>query len=168
MTRRRNPLLPRTLNEIIRASITSTSELKTLCNALGFDPIIKLIDHITPQEYTSGQPIIANIDHEMAGGTHWVAIIGFPWGSFYFDPFGLPPARDNIAGIDNDNHMFWNDVQIQSTRSGGCGNYCALWLHYTLPEIGDGHEGDLPSKFFEEMDMHPLWVQEGFSSYSVL
>jgi hypothetical protein len=59
------------------------------------------------------------------GGSHWIAL----YKNKFFDSFGLPPSDIVLKnGFKGD----WKGVQIQSMQTGGCGQYCLLWLYYVL------------------------------------
>jgi hypothetical protein len=106
---------------IIRKPVTSKLDLERLCEKLGIPVMIDWIDNYN-KDLESNERIgqILNIDADHIGGSHWVATCG----EHYFDSFGLPPAREWL------DHLKWNQMQVQSRRSGGCGNYAVLWLHY--------------------------------------
>ena len=64
-------------------------------------------------------PSIINMGLLQTGIFHWVAV----YGDYYFDSFGVAPTTE----IKN---KIYSDFDVQSIRSGHCGEYCILWLYY--------------------------------------
>jgi hypothetical protein len=107
----------KSVSEIIRGSVSTQADLEKLCRKLGLEVTFDWIDNYNPNIKNQ----IMNIDEDHIGGSHWVAIYD---NSHYFDPLGLPIARDRL------NYMDYTLIQIQNPTYGACGLYCVLFLYY--------------------------------------
>lgn len=101
---------------ILRNPISSKADLMKLTKRLGLDVSFDWLDNYEP----SIENQILNTDADHIGGTHWVAIHK----DYYFDPLGLPIARDDLL------HLQYTYIPIQDYRQGGCGLYCVLFIWY--------------------------------------
>ena len=107
----------KSVSEIIRSSVSSKADLEKLCNDLGLDVRFDWIDNYDKRNKLN----ILNIDADHIGGSHWIAIYD---NEYYFDPLGLPVARDSLK------YLQYTFVPIQDYRYGACGLYCVLFLWY--------------------------------------
>lgn len=107
----------KTLSEIIRGSVSTQADLEKLCKKLGLDVHFDWLDNFDPNIKLQ----ILNMDADHIGGSHWIAIYN---NQYYFDPLGLPIARDNL------NYLEWTTIPIQRWKFGACGLYCVLFLYY--------------------------------------
>lgn len=107
----------KSVSEIIRSSNATVADLKKICDAMHLNVKFDWIDNYDKRNKNN----ILNIDSDHIGGTHWVAIYNDDW---YFDPLGLPIARDDLE------YLQFTTLPIQDFNHGGCGLYCALFLHY--------------------------------------
>ena len=107
------------VNKIIKQPMTTRSELEYLAQKLNIPNVkvcwLKDCDALPNVNY------IINLGNPHIGGSHWCATSQ----GYYFDPFGIdpPPQLENLQ---------WTPLQIQSIRTGYCGNYCMLWLYYAI------------------------------------
>ena len=135
----------RFISQIIDSSLTTDYELQRICDILGIDvfPIgfkDVVIDNFRNYLMQNGlddsvnYSMILNLqDYGEGNGTHWVALF-CPKGAdynLYFDSFGQPPPS-NIEDISEDmgRKLYYQTNQIQKLQSGGCGQYCVLFLYY--------------------------------------
>lgn len=100
---------------ILHKQESSRSDLENLLESLGIKANV-----MWAKDYPGRGKAILNIGDGI--GTHWVATDG----KHYFDPFGLAPDSD-IPGYED---FEWIPIQIQSMKTGYCGQYCVLWLWY--------------------------------------
>ncbi len=107
----------KSVSQIIRSSISTKAELEKLCRDLNMPVRFDWIDDYDSKYINN----ILNIDSDHIGGTHWVAIYD---DTYYFDPLGMPPARDNL------NYLQYTPIPIQNPKAGACGLYCVLFLWY--------------------------------------
>lgn len=105
------------ISTIIRQSVSSREDLQTLCDRLGFKVDFCWIDDYRPTMRNA----IVNIDEDHIGGSHWCAIYN---NEFYFDPLGLPIARDHLG------YLQYTSIPVQSFKFGACGLYSILYLYY--------------------------------------
>lgn len=110
--------------KIIRSSVSSRDDLEKLSEQLDLNITFDWIDNYNPN--TERQ--ILNIDSDHIGGTHWIAI----YKNYYFDPLGLPIARDSL------NHLQYTYIPVQNYKQGGCGLYCVLFIWYASNNDIDG------------------------------
>ena len=71
--------------------------------------------------------LIINLDDKENQGTHWVAAYK-PQNIakiYYFDSYGVGPPLELLSLKKS---IFYNDKQIQSIYSGGCGQFCLSFL----------------------------------------
>lgn len=108
------------IQSLLNKSMTTRDELEKLLELL----------HIKGNvawsiDFDASQPTqILNIGNGLIGGTHWVAVDNIHKRTF--DPFGLPP----VPFIPKDYN--WVPLDVQNIRYGHCGQFCALWLYYSL------------------------------------
>ena len=132
--------IPRSL---IKKAFTTTSDLKRMAAALNI-PLTAILhkdqlNHIKPQ---AGQTFIINLEDSngQQGGTHWVCFVllnnDHP---IYFDSYGAPPPCNIIDFCKKytNKSLLYSDKQIQSIRSGSCGQYCILFLNTVLKTNGN-------------------------------
>lgn len=105
------------ISQIIRKSVTTQADLEKLARRLHMDVKFDWLDNVDPNAKLQ----ILNTDADHIGGTHWIAIYD---NDFYFDPLGLPIARDNL------DHLQYTTIPIQDYRHGGCGLYSLLFLYF--------------------------------------
>lgn len=110
-----NPLEVKNVMQILHKQESSRSDLENLLESLGIEANV-----MWAKDYPGHGKAILNIGDMI--GTHWVATDG----EHYFDPFGLAPDSD-IPGYEK---LEWVPIQIQSMKTGYCGQYCVLWLWY--------------------------------------
>lgn len=113
------------ISEILRHPISSKNDLEKLAKKLEINDI--KIDWLDNYKYKKNQPQIYNIGIDK-NGTHWVAI----YNKYYFDPLGLPIARNWL------NHLQYTYIPIQNPKSGSCGLYSILFLYYAMRDDIDG------------------------------
>lgn len=118
-----NYLFGNPISKIIRNPVSSKADLEKLANKLGLSIKIDWLDN-----YRDGDIGIYNIDADHIGGSHWIAI----YKEQYFDPLGLPIARDNL------NYLQYTPLPIQNNRFGGCGLYSLLFIYYANKDDIDG------------------------------
>lgn len=121
--RKNNYLFGNPISKIIRNPVSSKADLEKLADKLGIRVVIDWLDN-----YKNGDTGIYNIDADHIGGSHWVAI----YKDMYFDPLGLPIARNNL------NYLQYTTLPIQNFRYGGCGLYCVLFIYYASKDDIDG------------------------------
>lgn len=107
------------ISSVINAGATDKEQLKLLSKKLGIDNV--KINWLKDYDENDKCPQILNIGNPNIGGTHWCAT----YNGEYFDPFGIVPPS-------NLNNLEWVPLQIQSVKSGHCGQYCVLWLYYVM------------------------------------
>lgn len=107
----------KSISQIIRSSVSSKADLEKLSRRLGLNIKFDWIDNYNPQNKLN----IMNIDADHIGGSHWIAIYD---DDYYFDPLGLPIARDHL------NYLQWTTLPIQDWRHGACGLYALMFLYY--------------------------------------
>jgi len=112
------------ISSVINAGATDKEQLKLLSKKLGIDNI--KINWLKGYDKNYKGPQILNMGNPNIGGSHWCAM----YNGKYFDPFGLPPAPPL-------QHLEWVPLQIQSVKSGHCGQYCLLWLYYAMKDEED-------------------------------
>lgn len=89
------------------------------------------LKHIIPK---SGGYVINLQDSTDGYGTHWLGL----WidnkkkTAVYYDSYGIdePIAVNEFIKRSKANKTLRNDKQIQSIKSGGCGQYCIEFLHH--------------------------------------
>lgn len=118
-----NYLFGNSISKILRSPVSSKADLEKLSDKLGLSIKIDWLDN-----YKHGDTGIYNIDADHIGGSHWISIVG----DQYFDPLGLPIARDNL------NHLQYTTLPIQNFRAGGCGLYALLFIYYAKNNDVDG------------------------------
>jgi hypothetical protein len=123
----------KSISQIIRSPVSTQADLQKLCTRLGLKVKFDWIDNYDPHENNQ----ILNIDEDHIGGTHWVAIYR---NQYYFDPLGMPPARDEL------NTLQYTFVPIQNPKGGSCGLYCCLYLWYANMDEMD--------KFYSLFEIH--------------
>lgn len=110
--------------KILRNPMSSMADLQKLAKRLNLNITFDWIDN-----YKRGiDSQILNIDSDHIGGTHWIAI----YKDTYFDPIGLPIARDNL------NFLQYSYIPVQDYTQGGCGLYCILFIWYAVRDDIDG------------------------------
>lgn len=105
------------------------------------------LKYITPKD---GQSFIINMEDSngVQGGTHWVALkIEKNDSPIYFDSLSAPPPCDIIEfckkrNVKNESYKnpIYGDEQIQSIRSGHCGQYCILFLNIAYKKKGSSKD----------------------------
>ena len=84
-----------------------------------------------PQSKPPGKRLyVANTDPAHRPGEHWVAFYFHPNGTcYYFDSYGLPPARQSFHDFMGRNAESWtgNLKRIQHHQSNVCGHYCIFF-----------------------------------------
>lgn len=105
------------ISQIIRGSVSTQADLQQLATKLGLDVHFDWIDNYDPKNKLN----LMNIDADHIGGSHWIAIYN---DDHYFDPLGLPIARD---GLD---YLQYTTLPIQNWKHGACGLYAMLFLYY--------------------------------------
>lgn len=110
--------------KIIRSSVSSRDDLEKLATRLNLNIKFDWIDNYDPKATNQ----ILNIDADHIGGSHWIAIHE----DYYFDPLGLPIARDSLQGLQ------YTRIPIQDYNHGACGLYCVLFIWYASRDDIDG------------------------------
>ncbi len=112
------------ISTVINAGTTDKEDLKILAKKLGIDNI--KINWLKDYDKNYKGPQILNLGNPTIGGSHWIAT----YSGKYFDPFGIiPPPKLS--------HLEWIPLQIQSIKSGHCGQYAMLWLYYMIKDEED-------------------------------
>lgn len=104
------------ISSILKKGMTTKYDLEFLAKKLDLDLKIIWLKDYNPA-YKG--PQIINMGNNLIGGSHWVAT----YNNQYFDPFGINPPP-NLKDIQ------WIPLQIQSIKSGHCGQYALLFLYY--------------------------------------
>ena len=107
------------ISSVINAGATDKEDLKVLAKKLNISPI--KINWLKDYDDSDKGPQILNMGNPNIGGSHWCAT----YNGKYFDPFGIVPPP-------NLNNLEWVPLQIQSVKSGHCGQYSLLWLYYMM------------------------------------
>jgi hypothetical protein len=121
----------------LRNAFTTSSQLRKMANKYGI-PLTAIIhkDNLMHLHPKCGQSYIINMENSNGsqGGTHWVSLIldkdDNNKVAAYMDSFAFPPPCDviNFCKRYTDIPVMYSDKQIQSIRSGFCGQYCTLFL----------------------------------------
>lgn len=116
---------------------TTKAELYRIWRSFSEIPLLVEWDYHYDKKTMYDKPVILNLGNPLQmGGSHWIGL----WRNKFFDSFGLPPS-DII--LKNGFKGSYNKVQIQDIRTGGCGQYCLLWLYYVM----SGREAEFYSLF---------------------
>lgn len=108
------------------------------------------LKHITPK---AGQSFIINMENSngIQGGTHWVALkMEKNDNPVYFDSFNMPPPCSimDFCKRYSNKPPIYGDKQIQSIRSGYCGQYVIYFLIFMYYYKGSAR--DRYQKFLDE------------------
>lgn len=117
------------ISRILRKPATNMDELKKLANSIGINPI--KIEWVRDYDPKTEIPQILNMgspDPRMMG-THWTAVAEVNGRRMYFDSYGLPPTYEILRKSPD---IEYSPLTIQSSMSGGCGQYALLFIHYAL------------------------------------
>lgn len=83
---------------------------------------------------------VVNTDPSHKPGEHWVAFFFTPSEVYYFDPYGIPPARfERILNSRRKRHYFGRRLQGLGQT---CGHYCLYFIlcmqtHYAFNIFGN-------------------------------
>lgn len=148
------------LKKVIDSAISTNYDLDSLAERLGIDLTGILFKDQLFDSFKRNVELLYNgrkeylayiINMEDAGdeGSHWVAIF-LPKKErklIYFDSFGLPPPmavyhcmrflnRSKSSGSKS-YRLIMNAKKIQKISSGGCGQYCIMFIYYMLHKKSD-------------------------------
>lgn len=112
------------ISSVINAGATDRNDLELLAKKLINGPV--KINWLKDYDKNNKGPQILNLGNPNIGGSHWCAT----YNGKYFDPFGLPSPPQL-------QHLEWVPLQIQSIKSGHCGQYSLLWLYYMMRDEED-------------------------------
>jgi hypothetical protein len=114
------------IQSLLNKSMTTKEDLERLLKML------KLNGNVAwSMDFDASKPVqILNTGNSLMGGVHWVAVDNIHKRAF--DPFGLPPNQF----IPSSYH--WDPIDVQNIRYGHCGQYCALWLYYSVRDNIEG------------------------------
>lgn len=106
---------------LLNKSMTTKSDLERL---LKLENIPAVIDWA--YNFDASKPyMILNMGHPLLmGGTHWVCVDNIK--KRYFDPLGTSPPEYIPKSYE------YSNVQIQDFNFGRCGQYCVLFLRYSI------------------------------------
>jgi hypothetical protein len=131
---------------LIKKAFTTTSDLRRIATTLNI-PLTAILhkDQLKQLKPKAGQSFIINMEDSNGpqGGTHWISFVimknDHP---IYFDSYGAPPPCDIIDFCKKytDKPLLYSDKQIQSIRSGSCGQYCILFLNTILKTNGNSRK----------------------------
>jgi hypothetical protein len=113
-------------NRMLNKSMTTKSDLEKMLKIYHITAVVEWA-----YNFDKNKPyMILNMGVPMlTGGTHWVAVDNVK--KRYFDPLGASPPEY----IPKD-YQFSN-IQIQDFNFGRCGQYCVLYLKYSMDDEVD-------------------------------
>lgn len=89
-----------------------------------------------PEKLYKGNYIL-NLDSSEGNGTHWTCFIKEGRNIYYLDSFGLPPPQDQVNRFHKrQDHVLYNDEQIQDIKSVVCGFYCIAFFLFVKTKKG--------------------------------
>lgn len=89
--------------------------------------------------WTKPIAFVLNTDDHTKPGMHWVAVyVDSMNNGLYFDSYGMPPIISSHFNRIRKNckQYRWNAVQLQSSMSDVCGQFCLMFLDYMTSGLG--------------------------------
>ncbi len=143
---------------------------KELCKCIQSDPIMRrqcagvFPANQIPQPDGYPFTVIVNLDPYPKPGSHWICLYIDQDGRVeHFDSYGRNPNTKEIKTFLKDYDVHNNTIQVQSSYSSTCGQYC---LYYMYHRIRNQTMDSIMHRFTSDLDkndsMVTMWVNKMF------